>query len=304
MVKRSSRRISISFQEQPPQVREIPPLDDYSEQEVDQIWYSPEEKDEMVREAVRTANGWGSKEDTRGLELFSDQAQQELRGKRGLVVSAVLKEQARLRDSATTDDAAALLALCSYNLSMYSQDLAYLRGYDDYLALSASSSVSFKDQPDVIEIETLEEYSEHDREQLWYSLEDREEIIEDTMDAANGWIVEGQEEPRGLEIFSEQGQWALFQRRQTVVHTVLKEQLRLRTSMSENGDELLAECSYKLTVNSQDQAYLRGYKDEVEGVPKQFKSVAPSTQKTTGANPLGEFAQALSRPFKSFIHRC
>lgn len=136
---------------------------------------------------------------------------------------------------------------------------------------SSRSSVSFQDRLDVIEIPTLDEYSEFELDQMYYSREDQDEFIEDVVDAANGWVVEGQEEPRGLEMFSEEAQMALHEQRRQVIHAVLAAQFKLRECPIEEAEEILAECSYSLTINSQDQAYVRGYNDEVAGVPRRLK---------------------------------
>ena len=158
---------------------------------------------------------------------------------------------------------------------------------------STRSTVSFQEQPDVIEIPTLNEYSERELDQMYYSREDQEEFIEDVVDAANGWIVEGQEEPRGLEMFSEEAQWARYEQRKYLVQTVLEAQFRLRDCPLEEVEEFLAECSYSLTIDSQDQAYLRGYNDEVAGVPRRLKC-----RQASFSDLMGDITRMLSRCLK------
>jgi hypothetical protein len=127
---------------------------------------------------------------------------------------------------------------------------------------SIKGVVTFDDQVKIIEIPTLDEYTNEELDQLYYSREEQREMREDVVAAANGWDVKGQEEPRGLENLVKANAQAVDRRYGDLIRSIRHTQRLVGYSPTYGADEMLAECSRKLTKKAREQAYTRGQNDE------------------------------------------
>ncbi|CAB9521044.1 hypothetical protein SEMRO_1158_G247480.1 [Seminavis robusta] len=124
--------LCVSFQEEP-SVLLIPPI---PEEDMEMLFYSQDDQDDMMDDAEMVATGWTSQEDTdRGLERFSAEGCLLSQERRHTIISAVLEEQRRLQEECYIFgvDQHKVLAKVSCRLSANCQDLAYQRAYQDEL---------------------------------------------------------------------------------------------------------------------------------------------------------------------------
>lgn len=159
-------------------------------------------------------------------------------------------------------------------------------------------SISFNDTPYVVEIPTINEYTNDKLDGIWYSHEDQAEILEDALDAVNGYFHNDKHDPQGLENFLTEGSTRLQEWRQRIAKVVLQEQQWLRDAASDGVVDLLAEASCSVSAECQDQAYLRGYNNELASLPRVVNKQADRSQKT--ANPSNMRSLAYLLPFRSW----
>ncbi|CAB9527981.1 expressed unknown protein [Seminavis robusta] len=127
--------------------------------------------------------------------------------------------------------------------------------------------VSFNENPSLLLIPPVQDYTTSEVEQLWYTPDDHEEIMEDAMDVANGWNYEG-DSTRGTEKLNRITGKQSEQRRKHIVRAVLQEQHRLRSSGQEPRLSLLAKVATPISTEDQSTAYERAYNDELESLPR------------------------------------
>ncbi|CAB9505215.1 expressed unknown protein [Seminavis robusta] len=129
---RNRSQMCVSFQEEP-SVLLIPPI---PEEDMDTLFYSQDDHEDMMDDAEMVAKGWMSQEDTlRGLERFSAEGRLLTQEQRHTVISTVLEEQRKLWEERFVFgvDQQKVLAKVSRRLSTNCQDLAYQRAYQDEL---------------------------------------------------------------------------------------------------------------------------------------------------------------------------
>ena len=114
----------------------IPSLAEYTDNEIEDLWYTRSEREELYEDAYDVANGYNiDDDDTRGLEKHTKEGGQWAMECRKKVIMAVLQEQWRQRELGEKifHESWELLAAVSYKVSMQSQDLAYRLAYNDEL---------------------------------------------------------------------------------------------------------------------------------------------------------------------------